>query len=160
MTKSGCLKVLLIGSALLPSLAHAIMPPDVYRNSRINADHHVQITVTQVTPPLNTDQGKCTVQGEVARVFKGNLKIGASVNLTLSCEEAALGRAAIPTPRMVGGALYTPTSTVQRARFLEAFITGSPPDIVNDQAVILPALTAQPRCNASAQEFRCRVGTP
>jgi hypothetical protein len=120
-----------LSACLIPAAASAVMHPMYYRQARMEAAHHVQIRVLGVTGPRNGIWGDCVVRGRIARVFKGDL----------------------PTP--VGGALTTPTLEVRKAKVLEAFLNGTPANIVRDQAVILPRLTDTPACDPAAEGFRC-----
>jgi hypothetical protein len=144
----------ILSLALVPSYTAAVMAPQVYRDARLAAPHHVQIAIVRVTPP-QTDQGKCIVSGRIERVFKGNLQVHTPIIVRLSCDGPAIGRAPRPTPPMVGGALYVATRTLQKARFLEAFLDGAPPDIVFDQAVIIGAPTTKAVCDPASSSFRC-----
>lgn len=141
--------ILGLGAALLPGLAGAVMHPMYYRQARMEAAHHVQVHVLRVTGPRGGVWGDCTIQGRVARVFKGDLKPGARIRLTTNCVGPRNG----PTP--VGGALPTETVRLRKAKVIEAFLSGTPADIVQDQAVILPRLTDTPACNPAQEGFRC-----
>ena len=141
--------------AALPGVAWALMPPQVYRDGRMRAAHHVQVRVTDVTPPAHGQLGECAVRGRVVRVFKGDLTRGTPLALTLWCKGPARGEAAIAQMPFVGGRLDTPTQTLQAARYLEVFLGGTPPNIIHDQAKIIAKPSRRPVCDPGAATIRC-----
>jgi hypothetical protein len=96
-----------------------MMPPYAYRDARMNAPIHIQGRI------LGYD-GLLTVR--VTRVLKGFGRLmwpGRELKLNVSIEQ--------PGPPILGGTIYTPQAVVSRARFVEAFLGGVPPDVVWDQ---------------------------
>jgi len=95
----------------------AALPPYVYAQARDQATYHLQIKVTDVTPPAKTP-GECETSGEVVRIFRdrsGTLRLGDRLAFAVSCSRRG-------DPRIVGGVLWTDYDALMRARYLEAFL--------------------------------------
>ena len=131
--------VLGAGIAGAATMAHAVMPPEVYEEGRKTASNHVQIGVDSVVPP-NAGRGDCAVFGRVLKVFRGDLRAGEAITFNVSCYL----RGGVPA----GGTLWTDYDALKRAKFLEAFMTKGPqPQIVLDQVEIVLAPRDEPYCH-------------
>ena len=106
-----------------------MMPPGAYRDFRMAARDHIQGEI------LGRQGAFLTVR--VRRVFRGPLRKGAILNLGISILPDG------PVP--IGGTLYMYPETVDRARFLEAFLDGDPPDVVRDQVKFIDKISWFPR---------------
>lgn len=123
------------------------LPPYVFEQARANAAEHVQIEVVRVGQVRlwgeagHGVQGVCPVEGRVARVFRGRLKVGETVTVDVSC---AARDAEIPA----GGTVWTDLERLQAARAMEAFLdhAGAGYEVVRDQIYIVPALRSTPYC--------------
>ena len=106
-----------------------MMPPGAYRDFRLRARDHIQ-------GEIFARQGSfLTVR--VRRVFRGPIRKGAILTLGISI---------LPDePVPVGGTLYMRPETVDRARFLEAFLDGDPPVIVGDQVKFIDRISWFPQ---------------
>ena len=105
-----------------------MMPPGAYRDARVRAAHHIQAEILQCWGG--------TLSVKVRRVFRGPLKRGARLMLNVSVPPEG--------PMPIGGTLYWDAASVARAKFLEAFLDGDPPDITWDQVKFLPRITWWP----------------
>lgn len=131
--------VLGAGIAGAATLAHAVMPPEVYEEGRRTAPNHVQIGVDSVVPP-NTGRGDCAVFGRILKVFRGDLRPGEAITFNVSCYL----HGGVPA----GGTLWTDYDALKRAKYLEAFMTKGPqPQIVLDQVEIVIAPRDEPYCH-------------
>jgi hypothetical protein len=92
----------------------AMMMPEEYRKARDGAQFHLQLEIRKVDWPKRTP-GICTVEGTVARVFRGTLAAGTPMRLALSCKR----RYERAPP---GGEHWTYTEDLARAKFLEAYV--------------------------------------
>jgi hypothetical protein len=142
------LLVTLIG-ALMPSVLVAALPPTAYQTARVSAPNHVQIEITTVTPP-RAGQSECVILGRIVTVFKGTVRVNQNVTLRKSCIGPAIGQTGSAAVLPPGPQIYVQTADLQRARFLEAFLSNAPVDIVSDQAVIIPSPSQTPRCNPAS----------
>lgn len=124
------------------------LPPYVFEEARANAAEHVQLEVVRIGQVSAQGggrrgvQGVCPVEGRVARVFRGRLKVGDTVTLSVSC---ASRDAEIPA----GGTLWTDLDQLKSARAMEAFLdrAGVGYEVVRDQIYIVPALRSTPYCS-------------
>jgi hypothetical protein len=140
---------------LIPTMLAAALPPSALLRARLEASHHVQIAITRVTPPSGPQFGNCIIEGTIVRVFKGDLRLNSAITVRKSCIGPAIGvagRGDVPPP---GGAIYVQTAQLQRARYIEAFLAGTPADVSFDQAVIITAPSDRPRCTASMPDSIC-----
>jgi hypothetical protein len=134
------------------------LPPYVFEEARATAAAHVQLEVVRVGPVRRHDggargiQGVCPVEGRVARVFRGRLKVGDVVSLGVSC---ATRDADIPA----GGTIWTDLDTLQSARALEAYLAPAAGgyEVVRDQIYVVPALRGAPYCTV---RDGCVIATP
>lgn len=124
-----------------------MLPPYVYEEARMTATDHIQVEVLQVARPAASqyaprgDHGACRVDGRVAQVFRGRLRVGEQVVFTISC---ATREARVP----VGGTLWTDMDALTGARVLEGFFNRADGGLVvaRDQIHIVPAIRATPYC--------------
>lgn len=110
----------LCAAALSLALAYgafAVMPPQVYADARRDAEHHIQMRIDDVKGlGWFQDHGACEVRGEVVRVFRGDLEVGAPLTLAVDCAK--------PKARLAPGPqLWTPWRALREAGYLEAFLT-------------------------------------
>jgi hypothetical protein len=98
------------------------MPWETYLSARRSARYHVQVEL-EGAPAGLPDLGDVTVEGRVVRVFRtdGRLQVGDRVRFAVSVCRAG---AKVPA----GGAWWKPAEELAAARFLEAFLDGTPPD--------------------------------
>lgn len=123
------------------------LPPYVFEEARANAAEHVQLEVIRIGQVRSRGeghrgvQGECPVEGRVARVFRGRLKVGDTVTLAVAC---ASRDADIPA----GGTIWTDLDRLRTARAMEAFLdrAGDGYEVVRDQIYVVPALRAAPYC--------------
>jgi hypothetical protein len=101
-------------AALCLAEGMAMMMPEEYRKARDGAQFHLQLEIRKVTMPARTP-GICTVEGVVARVFRGALAAGTPMQLALSCKRR--DERAPP-----GGEHWTFTEDLARAKYLEAYV--------------------------------------
>ncbi|MDZ4777893.1 MAG: hypothetical protein SGJ23_14030 [Alphaproteobacteria bacterium] len=124
-----------------------MLPPYVYEEARMTATEHVQVEVVRVGRPAATehnphgDHGLCRVDGRVAQVFRGRLRVGEQVVFEVSC---ATRDARVP----VGGTLWTDMHALTGARVLEGFFNreGGRLAVARDQIEIVPMVRALPYC--------------
>jgi hypothetical protein len=147
--------IALASLSLTPTLLRAALPPSAYQRARETSAHHVQIAISRVTPPQRGGEIVCEITGRVVTVFKGSLRVGQTISVHKSCDGPAIGQATAATPLPPGPQIYVQTSVMQRARYIEVFLANDPLDIISDQAVIIPAPSPRPRCNASALTSIC-----
>ncbi|MEO6865614.1 MAG: hypothetical protein ABI229_09180 [Gemmatimonadaceae bacterium] len=101
-----------------------MLPPEFFRDVRMKARHHIQ--------------GKILANGEikVVRVFRGPLKRGAILTLDLNFRPS--------TPPLAGDPLYSDYQAFKRAKYVEAFLDGEPPELVGEQVKFLSTWTWRP----------------
>ena len=139
----------LVQATALATSASAVMPPEAYRAARIQANHHVQITITDRDIPWITP-GLCTIHGTVDRVFRTTttpdgaplLTPGMPLALTVDC----LRRGDKPLP---SGTLWSLVSAIKNAKVMEAYVTGDSLDalaVAAWQYTWLPEVTDAPIC--------------
>jgi hypothetical protein len=104
-----------------------MISPEFYRDIRRNAQHHIQ--------------GRILPDGQikVVRVFRGPLKRGALLELSFNFRP--------DTPSYAGEPLYSDFQAYQRAKYIEAFLDGDPPDLVGEQVKFLSTWTFRPTGN-------------
>jgi hypothetical protein len=98
-----------------------VISPDYYRDARMAARHHVMARIL-----VHAGSGARVV---VLRVFRGPLHFGTRLDLTLHFRGSR--------PPMPGEPLYSVEAVFLRARYIEAFLDGNPPDVVMEQAKFL-----------------------
>ena len=94
-----------------------MLPPGFFMEARQMAEHFVQARV------LDWD-GRLSVR--VTQVFRGGLRRGDRLSLTVNIASDRSLQLGDPT-------LWSRLGAVRSARFLEAFLSGEPPDVVCDQ---------------------------
>jgi len=133
----------------LATPAGAVMPPEVYRAARIQANHHVQITITDRDIPWITP-GLCHIHGRIETVFRTiestdgipMLSPGMPLVLTVDCKR----RSDKPLP---GGTLWSLVSAIKNAKVVEAYLTGDSLEtlaVAVWQYALLPEATDAPTC--------------
>lgn len=133
--------------------AHAVLPPELYRDARREADHHVQVAVSDVAVPSKTP-GSCTVTGTVVTIFRSAgavLAVGTKLRFDVAC-----ARTDDDVP--VGGTLWQNVWHLERARFIEAYLMGdAPPDVwvARWQSTTIPEPSKEPHCPVDAPGFTC-----
>lgn len=134
---SGLLAAALAAAHVLE--ATAMMTPEEYRKARDEAEFHLQLEVRKMTPPERTP-GQCTVEGTVARVFRGTLAPGAPMKLAVSCKRR--GERARP-----GGEHWIALEDLAGAKFLEAYVNreGAGYAVAAWQSEIVPAPSDRPQ---------------
>ncbi len=141
--------LLALQALVLAAPAGAVLPPEVYRAARIQANHHVQITVTDRDIPWITP-GLCRIHGTVKTVFRTTadatgtplLTPGTPLTLTVDC----LRRGDKPLP---GGTLWSLVGAIKGAEVVEAYLTGDSLDtlaVAVWQYILLPGATDAPAC--------------
>lgn len=130
-------------AALLPiGAAQAALAPDYYEEARRSAPNHLQIKVLEVGAP-NGGMGKCAVDGEVVRLFRGTFAPGTKLTFDVSCYDYGQ----IPD----GGTLWTDYDALKDAKFLEAFMSAdAQPKIALDQVEIIVAPRDYPYCDSNS----------
>lgn len=102
---------------LLTGIAHALMPPEVYRKARTDAAFHVQLAITKVDAPRQ-GPGGCLVEGQVLRIFKNQgdkLAKDESISFPVACR-----REGDTVP--IGGTLWLDTGALEKADYLEVYL--------------------------------------
>jgi len=102
---------------VLPASAHALMPPEVYRNARAEAPYHVQIAITKVDAP-RTGPGTCGVEGQVLKIFKnatGSLSNDMTVGFAVACRHTG---DVVP----LGGTIWLNTDALEKADYMEVYL--------------------------------------
>ncbi len=133
--------------------AMGVLPPQLYAQARVDAAHHVQVSVSRMTPPRETP-GVCRVQGRVVTVFRsrgGVLSPGAPVSFGVDC----LAPGDDPG---VGGTLWQGVESLKNARFIEAYLNGDVPpglSVARWQYSIITAPTAEPVCPEDKPGLTC-----
>lgn len=105
--------VLLIGM----SLAHAVLPPEVYQEARAEAPFHIQVAVEDVTVP-DTTPGDCTVSGKILRIFRdtpGTLADDQQITFPIACNRS-------DSEVFPGPVLWTATQELTDARYIEVYL--------------------------------------
>lgn len=136
-----------------------MLPPYAYEEARVTAAEHAQVEVLQVArpaPDAGNDGGAfgaCRVDGRVARVFRGRLRVGEAVSFDIFCSTPG---AHIP----VGGTIWTHMDALEGARVLEGFFNraGARLEVARDQIYIVPAVRAAPYCAPPGGE--CVIPVP
>lgn len=124
-----------------------MLPPYVYEEARANASEHVQVEVVRIGLPQPSEYyprgeaGQCRVDGRVAQVFRGRLRVGEQVVFEVWC---ATADARLPA----GGTIWTDMQGLRSARVLEGFFNreGGALTVARDQIQIVPAVRATPYC--------------
>jgi hypothetical protein len=111
-------KLILLGGENATASARAVMAPIHFRDARLHARHHIFGKITERS-------GNC-IRVKVKRVFRGDLRARV---------DTGASRLRLPERRAsnMGSTLYVKGSTVSRARYVEAFLAGEPPEVVRDQ---------------------------
>jgi hypothetical protein len=101
--------------------------PERYLEARHTARFHVQVEILAVAGPDQTP-GDAAVTARVVRVFRGDLAVGDEIRYA----EAVIRPAdweenfeQIP----IGGTVWKEYDAVHRAKYAEAFLNGTPPDL-------------------------------
>lgn len=136
-----------------------MLPPYVYEQARVNAAEHAQVEVLHVGRPAANGEndggafGACRVDGRVARVFRGRLRVGEAVTFDVFCSTPG---ARLP----VGGTIWTHLDALDGARVLEGFFNRAGPglEVARDQIYIVPAVRAAPYCGPPSGE--CVIPAP
>jgi hypothetical protein len=129
-------------AAALTGPAAAVLAPEYYEEARRSAPSHVQIKIEDVGSPSG-GMGPCDVEGEVVRVFKGDLAPGAKLRFDVSCYDYGT----IPS----GPTLWTDYDALVDAKFLEAFMSGDPaPKVALDQVEIILEPRDAPYCDSNS----------
>ncbi len=133
----------------MPATTLAVLPPDVYREARRTADHHVQTEVTGVKAPAKTP-GDCIIEGRVATVFRGDLAKGTPVSYPVAC----LRTGDMPP---VGGTLWGNADELTSARFMEVYLNGQAPrlSVARWQYRIISGPTKAPVCPVDKPGLTC-----
>lgn len=138
---------------LFAATADAVMPPEVYRQARRDAAHHVQVEITKATVPDRTP-GECRLEGTVVKVFRSRgdvLAAGTPVAFTLSCLRPG-------DEPMLGGTLWGSADSLRAARFVEAYFDGADAGalhVARWQYMLIDAPTDTPRCTADSPGLTC-----
>jgi hypothetical protein len=114
-----------------------MIAPYYFREARMNASDHIQGKIVQ--------RGPASVQVEVERVFRGKIKRGTRLTLHVSIAHDG--------PPELGSTLYTDPGVVASARYVEAFLDGSPPEVVRDQIKFLAQPTREPSGDPTQETF-------
>lgn len=141
--------LLALQALALAAPAGAVMPPEVYRAARIQANHHVQVTITDRDIPWITP-GLCRIHGTVETVFRTTadatgapvLRPGTPMTVAVDCVRQ--GDKPLPS-----GTLWSLVSAIKNAKVLETYLTGDSVDtlaVAAWQYVLLPGATAAPAC--------------
>jgi hypothetical protein len=115
-----------------------MIAPFYFREARMTASDHIQGKIVQ--------RGPASVQVMVERVFRGKLKRGTRLTLHVSIAHGG--------PIELGSTLYTNADVVASARYVEAFLDGSPPEVVRDQIKFLAEPTREPSGDPTTETFR------
>lgn len=130
------------GVATCMGAAQAVLAPEYYEEARRSAPSHLQIAVEDVSGPSG-GMGDCMVEGEVVRVFKGDLSSGVKLTFAVSCYDYG----DIPN----GATLWTDYDALSEAKYVEAFMSAdAPPRIVLDQVEIVVAPRDTPYCDSNS----------
>lgn len=133
--------------------AEAVLPPEQYRQARIDAAHHVQVAVTGMEPP-ETTPGVCRIRGWVVKVFRsrnGLLSPSVPVTFTVDC----LNPGDMPG---VGATLWEGVQSLKEAKFIEAYLNGSERQamsVARWQYLIIPSPSAEQACPADKPGMTC-----
>lgn len=104
--------------ALLPTLATAALPPEVYEAARRDAADVVVIAIAGVTPPPAGNWGQCGVIGTVLRVERGDrLKVGDPITIAVPCAEP-------DAPFPDSGVIYQDLRSLISSAYGRAFLAG------------------------------------
>jgi len=101
-----------------------LISPEHYRDVRMKAKHHIQ--------------GKILPDGQIkiVRVFRGPLKRGAILALQFNFRP--------DDPPRAGDPLYSDYGAYRKARYVEAFLDGDPPQLAWEQVKFLSRWTWRP----------------
>ena len=99
-----------------------MISPEYYRDARMKAAHHIQARIERAPDGASW-------RFKVTRVFRGPLKRGAILLLTLNMRP--LG------PPVLGEPIYSDWEEFKAAKYIEAFLDGDPPDVVMEQIKFL-----------------------
>jgi hypothetical protein len=111
---------LVLSLLLLTCVAHALMPPEVYRKAREEAAYHVEVDVTKVDAP-RTGPGTCLVEGQVLRLFKNTgdkLAKDEIIGFPVACR-----RQGDTVP--IGGTMWLDTDALEKAEYIEVYLNDS-----------------------------------
>lgn len=123
----------------------ALMPA-AYRRARVWAAYHVQVEVETVS--IESTPGDALIRAHVRRVFRGRAALRADDLIHFSVAVYSEGDF-IPC----GGALWNNRPALERARFMEVFLNGRPPDceLALWQSTIIENLTDVPQMAAQSR---------
>jgi hypothetical protein len=116
-----------------------MMAPIHFRNARLAAAHHILGRIIGCAGWRVEVQVLCT--------FRGNLTRGSGLTLSVSI----LPENDQPLP--LGSTLYVRERSMVRARYVEAFLDGDPPDVVMDQIKFLKFRWRAPTGDPSKESF-------
>lgn len=129
-------------AAALTGPAAAVLAPEYYEEARRSAPNHVQIEILDVASPSG-GMGLCSVEGKIARAFKGDLAPGAELRFDVSCYDYGN----IPS----GPTLWTDYDALSEAKYLEAFMSAdAEPKIALDQVEIILKPRDTPYCDSNS----------
>jgi hypothetical protein len=117
-----------------------MMAPIYFRNARLSAPHHILGRITE--------RMERRIEVRVVRAFRGSLKRGTLLTLSVSISVSDDTR-----PPVLGSTLYVSEQTVARARYVEAFLDGDPPDVVMDQIKFLSSRWLAPTGDPSQESL-------
>lgn len=127
---------------LLTAVAHALMPPEVYRKARAEAAYHVQLAITKVDAPRQ-GPGGCLVEGQVLKVFKdtgGRIAPDQIISFPVACYRRG---DSVP----IGGTLWLDTDQLEKADYMEVYLNadgeGFAPALWNYRLIPKPSDTPQ-----------------
>lgn len=132
--------------------ALAALPPGAREAKRDGAEHHVVIEVASVDAPA--DGLRCRFAGTVAEVYRGELDVGQSVDLTIACRDH-------DDDMPVGPTVFTDKAKLADATYIVAYLSGSGESlgIVSDWAHLVDRLpTAIDRCVEGTAEAKAMLG--
>src|SRR6185369_10806784 len=112
-----------------------MMAPWVYRDARMAAPNHIQAKIVGRTG--------ARLEIEVVRAFRGALRPG--TRLTIFASLPPYG------PPMIGGTIYTDAAQIDAARYVEAFLSAAPHEVVFDQIKFLSEITNRPSGDPSLE---------
>ncbi|MGD2131749.1 MAG: hypothetical protein PVI23_03090 [Maricaulaceae bacterium] len=131
--------LVLAALASLAASASAVLPPEVYAQGRVDAVHHVQVRIDRRSGlSWFTDHGACAIEGEVVRVFRGDLSVGDEIGFDIDC---AKPRANIPA----GPVLWTAWRAIEDAAYIEVYLDAEG-EIEMWQSMLLSAPSDEPAC--------------
>ncbi len=136
-----------------------MMPPEAYRQARVDATIHAQCRVVKAGLPPITGYGPSNLTVRVERVFRDDNQVlpkDKDFELAVDVFDDTADPKTVRPPRL-SGALFKAWSRVSIAKFVEVYlqVSGDGFQIVHSQITLLKEATEAPVCPVESEEIAC-----